>query len=285
VPKWRSRHVKRDCPEYSELWAGDVRMKLFGAMKSYRAIREKDGLTEAGIGVLMVTVTAPGAGDLPWDEDRCKGLGPHRHSGLLGCRVRSDCADPWNASSSDRWRLLNGIAARHVERTFGHRACLLQRVWEIQTRGVLHLHALYGYSTPTERESADLYVRELEARAAGHGFGKVDRSESFSSVTAASAYLSSYFVSGKGGKMGLTESVRRPEMPRSIVYVRPELSRHSGLTMQSLRLRRYLWHRIGSTGLLLAGYLGLTLEEVYQVHVHGFWGPTFLNSVLEPGAP
>lgn len=285
MPKWRRRHVKRDCPDYSDLWAGDLRMKFFGALKSYRSIRENGGLTEAGIGVLMVTVTAPGAADLPWDEDRCRRLGPHRHSGLLGCRIRPTLADPWNASAPDRWRLLNGTAARHVERTFGHRAALLSRVWEVQTRGALHVHALLGYSTPAERASADRYVAELTSRARQHGFGQVDRSESLRSVTAAAAYLAGYFANGKGHKMALTESVTKAEMPRSIAYVRPELSQHSGLTMQSLRLRRYLWHQIGSQGLRLVGYLGISLEEAYLVIVNGFWGPAFINMHLPPPSP
>lgn len=285
MPKWRRRHVKRDCPDYSDLWAGDLRMKFFGALKAYRAIREKGGLTEAGIGVLMVTVTAPGADRLPWDEERCRGLGPHRHSGLLGCRIREDQGDLWNTAAPDRWRRLNGEAARHVERTFGHRAHLLSRVWEIQTRGALHIHALLGYSTPAERASADLYVEELGGRASGHGFGQIDRSESLRSVTAAAAYLSGYFANGKGSKMALTESVTKGEMPRSIAYVRPELSQHSGLTMQSLRLRRYLWHRIGPDFLRHLDAFGITLEEAYQVERHGFWGPAFLNTALEARAP
>lgn len=280
MPKWRRRHVKRDCPGYSDLWAGDLRMKFFGALKSYRSIREKGGLTEDVIGVLMVTVTAPGQDDLPWDSDRCRGLGPHRHSGLLGCRIRPTFADPWNASAPDRWRALNGTAARHVERDFGHRAALLSRVWEVQSRGALHVHALLGYSTPTERASADRYVEELKSRAGSHGFGQVDRSESLKSVTAAAAYLAGYFANGKGRKMALTESVTKAEMPRSIAYVRPELSQHSGLTMQSLRLRRFLWHRIGSDGLRLAGYLEVNLEECYHLFQEGFWGRTFFNSRL-----
>src|SRR4029077_16690595 len=280
MPKWRRRHVRRDCPGYSDLWAGDLRMKFFGALKSYRSIREKGGLTESAIAVLMVTVTAPGSAHLPWDDDRCRALGPHRHSGLPGCRVRDADAEPSNASAADRWRALNSPAARHVERTFGHRAQLLSRVWEVQTRGALHVHALVGYSTPAERASADRYVAELTSRAREHGFGQVDRSESLKSVTAAAAYLAGYFANGKGGKMALTESVTKAEMPRSIAYVRPELSQHSGLTMQSLRLRRYLWHQVGSSGLLLASYARLSLEEAYLVFTNGFWGPAFFNSIL-----
>jgi len=181
--------------------------------------------------------------------------------------------------------LLNGVAARHVERTFGHRAYLVSRVWEIQARGALHLHALLGYSTPRERASAALYATELAGRAQRHGFGQIDRSESLRSVTAAAAYLAGYFANGKGAKMALTESVTRTEMPRSIAYVRPQLSQHSGLTMQSLRLRRYLWHRIGSDGLLLVGYLRISLEEAYLVVSNGFWGPAFINIHLPPPTP
>lgn len=41
--------------------------------------------------------------------------------------------------------------------------------------------------------------------------------------------------------MTLTEAVTSRSMPPSIVYVAPELSQRSGITMRSLRLRRYAW--------------------------------------------
>src|SRR5437868_11711106 len=65
----------RKCPEYSRIWAGDQRRKLFVNLQEY------------GDQVLLGAVTAPGSDELPWDETACAGLGPHRHSGELGCKV------------------------------------------------------------------------------------------------------------------------------------------------------------------------------------------------------
>jgi hypothetical protein len=58
------------------LWAGDQRRKLFENLSAY-----------LGDQVVVLAVTAPGAGELPWDVEHCAGLGAHRHSGKLGCRV------------------------------------------------------------------------------------------------------------------------------------------------------------------------------------------------------
>ena len=74
-------------------------------------------------------------------------------------------------------------------------------------------------------------------------------------------------------------------MPPQIVYVKPELMQRSGLSMRTLRLRRFLWHRIGPGWLRHLPALGLDLESAFEIVRHGFWGPAFLNSVLQPGAP
>jgi hypothetical protein len=122
------------------------------------------------------------------------------------------------------------------------------------------VHPLVGYSTPAEKAAADVYQRELADRAARHGFGYVDRKRQVREPTAAAAYLSAYFVAGKKGKMTLRESVTSGSMPQSIVYVSPELSQHSGITMRSLRLRRYAWrlwrHDIEPIGLDLEVSVG-----------------------------
>ena len=62
----------RRCPEYSHVWAGDQRQKLF------RNLEVLPG------DILLSAVTAPGADCLPWDERVCAGLGEHKHSGQLG---------------------------------------------------------------------------------------------------------------------------------------------------------------------------------------------------------
>jgi hypothetical protein len=111
----------------------------------------------------------------------------------------------------------------------------------MQKRGVLHLHLVVGYTTPSERAAVDRYVQELSVRSGRHGFGFVDRKAEVKEPSAAAAYLSSYFCGGRGRKLSLRESVTSEAMPPSIVYVAPALSQASGVTMRSLRLRRYCW--------------------------------------------
>jgi hypothetical protein len=187
-------------------------------------------------------VTAPGVdAGLSWDEGHCSHLGDHTHSGKLGCRVAAAPAAAWNQLAPKWWRSLHHEASQAALRQTGHRPNLLERPWEKQQRGLLHVHPVLGYSTVAERQAADVYQRELTERAGRHGFGFVAQRKTISHPRAAAAYLSSYFVAGKKGKMSLRESVTSPDMPPSIVYVKPELSRRSGITMRSLRLRRYAW--------------------------------------------
>jgi hypothetical protein len=124
-----------------------------------------------------------------------------------------------------------------------------------------------GSSTHEERVAADVYQEELAARAAKHGFGFVDRKRQVTHPRAAAAYLSSYFVAGKRGKMTLRESVTKRDMPVSIVYIAPALSQRSGVTMRSLRLKRYLYMRAGSAWVYLATHYGLGLEDLVRAHL------------------
>lgn len=237
IPQWQRRHRARWCPGYSGLWAGDVRVKLFAAVRAYGDLCK---VREAR--VLLLTVTGPGKeAGLVWDPSVCEDKGPHRHSGLEGCKVAAAPAAAWNERAPTWWTELHRQASQAAHRATGRRPVLIARPWELQRRGILHVHPLLGYSTPAERAAADAYQRELAERAQRHGFGYVDRKRQVRAPSAAAAYLSSYFVAGKKGKMTLRESVTCRSMPHSIVYVNPALSQHSGVTMRSLRLRRYAW--------------------------------------------
>jgi hypothetical protein len=191
---------------------------------------------------LMLTITGPGVdGGLPWDEEACWHLGPHTHSGKLGCKVAAPAASAWNEKAPGWWTDLHNAAAQGAARRVGVRPKLLVRPWELQKRGVLHAHPILGYSTRDERLAADVYLEELGRLAEAHGFGYVSQRPEQLHPRAAAAYVSSYFVAGKKGKMTLRESVTSRAMPPSIIYVRPELSQRSGITMRTLRLRRYAW--------------------------------------------
>lgn len=272
LPASIHRHRARRCPGYAPLWAGDVRVKLFAALRSYG-----DSFNGKGR-VRMVTVTAPGVNEgFAWDEDRCRHLGDHRHSGTLGCRVRAAVAARFNDSAPSWWRELHRQARQGAARTVGAAPPLLVRVWEEQRRGLLHLHLVLGYSTPADRLAVDAYVQELNSRAPRHGFGFVDRKLEVKEPTAAAAYLSSYFVAGKRGKLSLRESVQSRSMPRSIIYVAAWLSTRSGITMRSLRLKRYLYACAGSAWLLLHRDSGFRLDDLCRAHRRGI---TFLQLAI-----
>lgn len=239
VPVWRQVHVCRTCPSYSKVWAGDVRVKLFAAMNAYA-----DWYSQISdvCKIRMLTVTGPGVdGGLPWDEEHCWHLGEHTHTGRLGCRALPAAAALFNENAPAWWSELHRQARQCAERTGSTAPELLARIWEEQKRGVLHVHLVVGYTTPAEREAADRYAWQLERLSERHGFGFVDTHMQVREPTSAAAYLSSYFVTGKGGKVSLRESVQSSAMPPSIIYVAPWLSKRSGITMRSLRLRRYAW--------------------------------------------
>ncbi len=197
-----------------------------------------------------------------WDEHRCQHLGPHTHSGKLGCRVRSSVAARWNESAADRWRRLHRRAYQQCIRE-GLKPWLLVRVWEIQKRGLLHAHPVLAYSTPREKASADRYLEVLDALRLQYGFGYVERKHRGREPRAAAAYLSSHFIAGMGSKISLEESVQSNWMPRSIINVSKGLTQRSGITMRTLRLRRYAWVLWRETDPTIWALTGLEAQDLW----------------------
>lgn len=147
----------RRCPEYGPVWAGDQRQKLFRNLETLPG------------DILLSAVTAPGAGLLPWDTQQCAALGEHRHSGKLGCRVSRVAAREWNESAADRWRRLHRRAYQDAVKRVGKRSVfLVARVWEIQARGVLHVHPVLASGTRTHQASNR---RQALGRRLAHGRG------------------------------------------------------------------------------------------------------------------
>ena len=240
---------RRRCPGYSRLWAGDQRRKLVENLAAYE-----------GESVVLLAVTAPGADQLPWDEDHCR---------PLDCRVHPLAAREWNQSASDRWRRLHRRAYQAVRR-HGVRSTLLVRAFERQRRGVLHVHPVLGFATPAERHAAHLYAGYLQQFAAHYGFGFTERRLRKLSAKAAAAYLSTYFVTGRKGKESLQESVLAPDMPRSIIHVSTDLTQRSGVTMRELRFRRFVW--------FIARAAGTCLEEARQIALQAVAGTLDLTA-------
>lgn len=119
---------------------------------------------------------------------------------------------------------------------------MVARVFERQLRGVLHVHVVLAYTSPRQRAIARHYVNELARLADRYEFGYVDRKLEPVGNDRAAAYLSGYFVKGKG-KLKLTESVMHVDMPRSIIHVSTRLTLQTGCTIRRLRFHRYVWTR------------------------------------------
>jgi hypothetical protein len=247
----------RRCPEYCHVWAGDQRQKLFRNLEILRG------------NILLSAVTAPGADCLPWDERACAGLGEHKHSGQLGCRVEEAAAARWNREAPDRWRRLHRRAYQDMVKRMGRGSVLMvARVWELQARGVLHVHPVLAYGTARQMAGARAYLARLAELAPQYGFGFVERKIKPQPAMNAAAYLSSYFVKGRRGKEALWESVQSPAMPRSIIYVSTRLTLKTGCTMRTLRLKRaifYVWRatlplqEVRAVSLLLQAFPGAEL--------------------------
>lgn len=189
----------------------------------------------------MGSFTAPGSAKLPFDRSRCTHDPTVKCSGTRGCRVEDQVAANWNLAMPKVWRELHRRAYTKTVRRFGsgHLRMVL-RVFELQKRGVLHVHPVFAYETPGQRAAVDFYFATIVPLATAYGFGNQHEEITLNRMEAA-AYLSSYFASGSKSKLHLTEAVKSNEMPRSIIHVSVDLTMRTGITMRNLRYRRMLW--------------------------------------------
>jgi len=143
-----------------------------------RKIREN--LRTYGGLACMCTVTAPGeAAGLVWDRSCCTHPRGERCDGRKGCRVLKGAADAWNEHSRAWWRELNRVCKLRADRAlrrlgYEGKGGLLLYEWELQRRGVWHLHFVLGMETAVERAWAIEYVRAMRELAPVKGFGFVD---------------------------------------------------------------------------------------------------------------
>lgn len=183
----------------------------------------------------LVTLTAPGADTLPWDEDHCRWMGAHRHSGPLGCRIEVEAANQWAADLNRRF---HGPCMAARKRAKVNEPVVCARAWEAQDRGAPHCHMVVIVNPAGER-----FVEALLQLAEQYGFGTVhDRGYAARGGYAHAAYLSMYVTKG-----GRDETQRRTALfeasllPRQTVWVSPILTRRSGATIAVARLVRSLW--------------------------------------------
>jgi hypothetical protein len=184
--------------------------------------------------VALATITAPGESVLPRDSaGRC-----------LPQQLRE-----WSLDLPVRWTRLHQAAQQATERECGRRANVLVRVWELQPkRGAPHAHPVIGTNTPAELAAAQRYVIHLRRLARAHGFGRVHswrrmRQENLTEMSGsrAAVYLSSYLVSGEGGKLSVRESFASPYLPTRVLWVTPRLTAQTGVTRRNLRRVRHVW--------------------------------------------
>ncbi len=212
-----------------------------------RKIREN--LNTYGGLVCMVSVTAPGeAVGLVWDRPLCKHPAGERCNGRKGCRVDASAAAVWNEASKPLWRKVNRLAKKRADyaiRRLGATANggLLLYEWELQKRGVWHLHVVLGMETAIERAWAIGYVSALCELGPEHMFGWIDRKPLRNPQPAArvSSYLSKYLAKWRDdGTFEVSETVKAAG--RTLLnYVSRKLTAHSGCTMRALRNARTVW--------------------------------------------
>lgn len=209
------RCKRRTCPSCGQLWAGDQRTRLLA------------NLIEAhGGAVALLTITAPGRDELPYDE--------------AGQLVR-DVAEAWNRGAPAQWSRLHRAVRQRLARRGMPLPELLAYVWAYQRRGALHLHLVLSAELERDRIANRLYVRELKRGAAAEwGFGFVDLVNGRHGGRGLAAYLSKYVAKQRAdGHSELAATVAHPDVPARPVYVANRLTARSRVTMRNLRLRRY----------------------------------------------
>jgi hypothetical protein len=194
---------------------------------------------------VMFSVTAPGADLYPFDPRFCSHSPSQRCSGAHGCRVDPEAAAAFNKQAGRWWSQLHRAAKTRADRATGHKGRVLARVFEKQKRGLAHVHGVIAVTEGIERTWAEAYLVALAQLAPRYGFGYVDGwqklSRKFWPGDHAAAYLSSYFVRGKGRKASITENVAAGDLPHLVVFVSRALTQRTGCTMRSLRNARRLW--------------------------------------------
>jgi hypothetical protein len=232
-----SRCRRRICPGYAPIWARDTMRKIRENLRTYGGL------------ACMCTVTAPGeAAGLVWDRPRCAHAPGEDCDGRKGCRVVKEAAEAWNEHSRGWWRELNRVCKLRADRAirrlgYERKGGLLLYEWELQRRGVWHLHFVLGVETAIERVWAIEYLRAIRELAPAKGFGFVDSKPLHHPERAeqVARYLSKYLAKwNPDGTMEITQTVT--SAGRTLLnYVSRTLTAKSGVTMRTLRDVRIAW--------------------------------------------
>lgn len=214
----------------------------------------RSGATDSVVDLVgLLTLTAPGVGDLPWDTSLCGHL-DGECSGPAGCRVDADAAAAWHRSVARRWSWFM---------TYLRRACgdvQFFKAYEWQQRGVLHLHVLVrvppGVSARRVQAAVRLFARQwgfgrpdLRWLPAGDAEAEIREGVKARSPRAAAAGYCAKYVSKGYDSLGDVRMLDVTTGEVDSVRLRPwSASREWGDSMATCRLRRRnFWHQ-GAAG-------------------------------------
>jgi hypothetical protein len=146
--------------------------------------------------------------------------------------VLAAAAALWNEKSRGYGRELNRFCKLRADRAvkrLGHeyKGGLLMYEWELQKRGVWHLHLVLGMETPVEQAWACEYVKAMRELAPSKLFGFVDAKplRSLQPAEKAAGYLSKYLAKwnedgsfgshrNREGRGSVTAELREPAADR-----------------------------------------------------------------------
>jgi len=117
--------------------------------------------------VALVTLTAPGVTEFPWDTELCSHRRGVRCSGDLGCKVERLPAAAWHDSLARRWSHF----VEYLRRDLLDRDLEYFKSYEWQKRGLLHVHALVRVP---EWCTATSFAERVQEVATRWGFGHAD---------------------------------------------------------------------------------------------------------------
>jgi hypothetical protein len=199
-----SRCRRRTCPGYALTWARDTMRKNRENLRTYGGL------------AAMCTLTPPGVdAGLVWDRSQCTHEPEEPCGQRFGCKVVPEVAALWNERSRGWWTELNRVCKQRADRAlkrhgYDGKGGLLLYQWELQKRGLWHLHFILGLETAVERVWAYAYVAAMRELAPRYGFGFVDgkplrRPERAERVA---SYLSKYLAKwNEDGSCEVTETV------------------------------------------------------------------------------
>jgi hypothetical protein len=228
-------------------------ISLCGATKDWKCLscatqskRDKStsmrsGLLKSPMGWVEMTLTAPGADVLGWDNSYCNHVSTMKCSGKIGCRVNEIEGALFNSAMPANWNRFMQDVRRAFKTDIQY-----AKVFEAQERDLLHIHGLAtGFPAWPEKR----IKRTISTLAKKHGFGRqlvVKRvmGDSPMDRVRAVGYVAKYLT--KGSKTLKTISSKTGEL-RTGGYRDFTQSRNFGDTLKEVKSKRLLYWQSAQT--------------------------------------